>query len=177
MDDKQKMAFWEVKSRSDERLWFVLFVVIAGIALSLAALSQDPGVLVSVIGAIVVIASAAVAKAPVGTDYKPPEPTLELIDEKYKAKATGADGIDALTLIAAFKEQEHVKAERLLIFIGAGFGVMAIAIGVFSEPIIPMMISSGFAVLFIAWARNVRNVRLKGFGIEVTTSASNKKSR
>jgi len=177
MDDKQKREFWQVKWQSDSRRRSILFAAVSGAAVSVAALSGQPWAIMGAILAIAVAAASVGSDASVDPNYKPREPTLELIGEKYKAKATGATGINALALIAAFKEQESAKAQRLLILIGVGFGVLAIAVGLLSENILSAATSSVLAVLFAAWANNVRNIRLKGFGMEVSTSDGSKKSR
>lgn len=170
MDDNQKLAFWEVKWQSDYRRRQAKIVAVIGVMLSLVALSVQPNTFWIVLACAAAIAVAAIASnSTIVEDYKPPEPKLELIDEKYKVKASGADGITALALIVAFKEQEHVKSERLLMFIGAGFGVMAIAIGIFSDNFLPILTSSIFAICFVAWASKVRSVRVKGFGVEVAS--------
>lgn len=179
MEDAQKLAFWQVKGEADWRRKEALLAAVVGVAISLSMLVG--GGLAYTLAVLAVVITAGVAGGAAGgganEDYKIPEPTLELLDEKYRVKATGTDGINALALIVAFKEQEHARAKRRLIFIGAGFGVLALAIGIFAESVLAAVISSGFAILFVAWASGIRNTRLKGFGVEVSTMEASKKSK
>jgi hypothetical protein len=174
MDDNQKLQFWKVKWQSDDRRKQVIIISVMGALLLLVQLSALPNLIWIVLATVVAVSLA--GSASVYVDHKPPEPKLELIDEKYKVKASGVDGINALALIVAFKEQEHLRSERLLMFIGSGFGVIAIVIGLFSDNLLPVLTSSLFAIQFVAWASKVRSVRVKGFGIEVASGQGNKKA-
>ena len=169
MEDNQKIAFWQVKWQSDSRRKQAKIVSIIGAALLLVAFSVQPNTFWIVLACASAIAVSGISNVCSTVDYIPPEPNLELIDEKYKLKASGADGINALALIAVFKEQEHVKSERLLMLIGAGFGVISLVIGILSDNVLPIFTSNMLTILFVAWAIKVRSIRVKGFGVEVAS--------
>lgn len=92
------------------------------------------------------------------------------MDENYRIKATGKDGINALTLIAAFREQEDRKAQRRVVLIGAAFGITAIVVGFQHEGIFPSLISAALAIFFVAWAMKIKQVQVKGFGVDLSSS-------
>src|SRR3989338_861957 len=177
MEDNQKLAFWEVKWQSDSRRRQAKIVAIIGGVLLLVALSAKASTFWIVLACVSAMVVAGISSnSAIVEDYKPPEPKLELIDEKYKLKASGYDGINALALIAVFKEQEYVKSERLLMFIGAGFGIISLAIGIFSDNSLSILTSSVFALFFVAWASKVRSFRIKGFGVELASEHRNRKA-
>ena len=124
MNDDERLAFWQVEWASSGRRMSALFLSLLGIALVGASLYLgQPGFWATlVIGVVAALVGASVGGGGSDDDCKLPEPKLELVDEKYKMKAIGEKGIDALTLIAVFREQENRKAQRLVVSIGAAFG-------------------------------------------------------
>lgn len=166
MNDDERLAFWQVEWNASNRRKATLFLLLWGIVLVGTSLVFGQQGFWITLATGVSIASAGVASGgSADPNWKPPEPQLELVDEKYRIKATGKDGIDALTLIAAFREQEDRKAQRFCVCIGTAFGFFAIALGFHPDGLLPSLTSGALAIVFVAWAMKIKQVQIKGLGV------------
>ena len=174
MNDDERLAFWQVESAASGRRTLVLFLSLWGIALigTSLYLGQSGFWTTLVIGVVVASAGTASGGCSGDDNWKPQEPKLELVNEEYKIKAIGGKGIDALTLIAVFREQEDRKAQRRAVWIGASFGVTAVVLGCLHEGMLPSIISAALAIFFVAWAMKIKQVQIKGLGVDLRSSNS-----
>lgn len=170
INNDERLAFWQVEWGASSRRKATLILSLWGIVLVGASLIFGQQGFWTTFATGVVIASAGVASRGADPNWKPPEPKLELVDENYRIKATGKDGIEALTLIAAFREQEDRKAQRFLVWIGAAFGFFAIALGFHPDGFLPSLISGALAIFFVAWAMKIKQVHIKGLGINLKST-------
>lgn len=170
MSEEEKLAFWQTECDAASQRNVVLFLSLWGIALVIVVLVFGQQGFWTTLAIGVAIASVGVGAGSGDPDWKPPEPKLDLIDEEYRIKATGKDGLDALVLIAAFREQESRKAQRLMIWIGSAFGIATVGLSIYCDGIFPSLISAAFAAIFMAWAMKAKQVQIKGFGLALKTS-------
>ena len=174
MNDDERLAFWQVKWAASGRNMLVLLVSLWGIALVGISLcfGQSGFCVVFLTGLVVASAGTCAGGSSGDSDCKLPEPKLELVNEKYKIKAIGEKGIDAITLIEAFREQEDRKAQRLLVWIGTAFGGTAVVLGFHHEGLLPSLVSAALAIFFVAWAMKIKQVQIKGLGVDLRSSNS-----
>lgn len=170
MNNDEKLEFWQVESDASSRKMATLFLLLSGIALIGASLIFGQLGFWTTLVISLAIASVGVSSGCADPNWKPPEPKLELVDEKYRIKATGKDGIDALTLIAAFREQEDRKAQRFLVWIGAAFGFFAIGSAFHPDGLLPSLISGAFALAFVAWAMRIKQLQIQGLGVGLNST-------
>ncbi|MEN9479089.1 MAG: hypothetical protein RLZZ298_484 [Pseudomonadota bacterium] len=174
MTDEEKWAFWKVGSASSERKKSIWFVSCWGIALIIAPIFFGlTGLLIAAVAGIVIFSLSVSSSCCMDSDEKPkpPEPNLELIDEKYRLKATGIEGITALTFIAALSEQEDRKNQRLVLVIGFIFGLVAVGLALQPNSILPSGVAAALSVFCLAWSMKIKKLRIKGFGIDLSSSS------